>query len=225
MSGSASWEPPIAYTGAITGYLVESALYCGYKALLDARKARRIGPGEARRLTRRMLRALDSAPNEGSWFARTILVGELNGYPLIVSPDAIHFVNGRPHSVIKSRIRASLKHYESDWASLLLASFILAAMYYSDRIVMTLVLAVNRDRLVEALSFIKREGVKPARGDGWRVITRIYDGEENLEVLRGALEVIVGEASPSYPPASRCKPCHHRSYCPWRSIDEGVQRV
>lgn len=209
------WEPPIAYTGAITGYLVESALYCNYKSLLDARNSRKITPGEARKLTRWMLKTLNNVKKNGRSFVKSVLVGELEGYPVIVSPDAIYFVDGIPKAVIRSKIRKTQRHYRSDWASLMLASHILSERYNIDTLTMALVLAVDKTRLMQALSLIKSGGAKPSLGNGWKVVTRIYSGIQELEELKGAINVIVGRETPRLPHSNKCQKCVYNKICPW----------
>jgi len=209
------WEPPIAFTGAITGYLVESALYCNYKSLLDARNTGKITPGEARKLTRRMLKTLNNVKRTGDSFLKTVLVDELDGYPVIVSPDAIYFVDGIPRAVIRSKIRKTVRHYQNDWASLLLASHIITERYSIDTITMALVLGVDKTRLMQALSSIKIEGVKPLLGNGWKVVTRIYSGIQELGELQRAINVIVGRENPQPPHPNKCQKCIYAKTCPW----------
>lgn len=210
------WEPPIAYTGAVTGYLVASALYCEYKPLHEARSSKKLTPGEARRLTRKMLATLKNAPDKGRFFVRTTLIGEIEGYPLVVSPDAVYMENGVPRGVIKSRIRPSLRHYTSDWVSLVLSSYILAEAYGVDNIMMALVLGADKTALMQALQAVKRDGPRPRMGENWRVVTRVYTGLEDLAPYRRAVDVIVGRAHPTPPPSERCPKCQYRSQCPWR---------
>jgi len=211
------WEPPIAYTGAITGYLVESALYCNYKPLLDARNSEKITPSEARKLTRKMLKTLNNVKKTGRSFVKAVLVGELEGYPVIVSPDAIYFVDGIPKAVIRSKIRKTQRYYRSDWASLILASHILSERYNIDTLTMALVLAVDKTRLMQALSSIKSEGAKPSLGNGWKVVTRIYDGIQELGELKEAISVIVGRENPRPPHPNKCQKCVYNKTCPWIS--------
>lgn len=212
------WEPPIAYTGAITGYLVEPALYCNYKSLLEARNSGKITPGDARRLTRKMLRTLKNVKRTGGTFVKSILVGELDGYPVIVSPDTIYFVDGIPRAVIRSKIRKKLRHYLTDWASLLLASYILSERYNVETITMALVLGIDKTRLMIALSSITTDGVKPSLGNGWRIVTRIYSGREELGELRKAIDVVVGRENPRPPHPTKCKKCNYAQSCPWTQL-------
>lgn len=212
------WEPPITYTGAITGYLVESALYCNYKPLLDARNSGKITPGEARKLTRRMLKILNNVKKTGCNFVKSVLVGELEGYPVIVSPDAIYFVDGIPRAVIRSKIRKTQRHYRSDWASLLLASYILSERYNIDTITMALVVGVDKTRLMQALSSMKTGGAKPSLGNGWKVVTRIYSGMQELGELKGAISVIVGRENPRPPRPNKCQKCVYAKTCPWTRL-------
>lgn len=209
------WEPPIAYSGAITGFLVQSALFCEYKPLHDARNLSRITEGEARRLTRRMLKALRSAERNGRVFVKSVLVGELDGYPLIVSPDAVYFVNGVPRAVVKSRIRGSLIYYESDWAGLILASHILLTQYKVDTIIMVLIVGRDGGKLRHALIEFKNSGIRAGIGEGWKIITRIYDDIRLFKQLRSAIDVLVGRRMPRRPPTSRCRVCPYRDNCPW----------
>ncbi len=213
MSGGA-WEPPIAYTGAVTGWLLEATMYCEYRSLLEAKRAGPVRPGQARLLARRMLEAIRGARD--GW-ARLTVAGEALGVPVIVSPDAVLVEKGRPRVLLRARRRRTLRSYPGDWAPLMLAALALdeALGGLDADLILALVLAVDNARLADALSAVKAQGPRPARGDGWLVSTRVYDRGSAEAALREPISLIAGRRRPRPPPPGRCAKCPWRGECPW----------
>ncbi len=210
-----AWEAPIAYTGVATGYLVQSALYCEYSVLHEARASKRVSPSVARRLAREALQAIRGA--RSGWATLTI-AGEVLGVPVIVSPDALLVKDGRPVAVVRARVRRSLNHYPGDWAPLYLAAAALDGLFegkLDSSLTLALILAEDHARLAEALAKVRSLGPKPSRGDGWTVVTRVYTFEDARRLLSRPLDIIVGRSRPRPPPPSRCAKCRWRESCPW----------
>lgn len=213
-------EPPIAYTGAITGYLIQSALYCEYKPYIEAKRKSKITPGLARRIVQRTLEAIRRIPADGKAFVKLTLAGEIMGYPAITSPDAVYFENGQPKAVIRGRIRPSRRDYPGDWAVLALASLLLSQITGRDpdTISLTLALAENEAALEEAMRKIKNAGPKPAKNTAYTIKTRILSGDEILQLLMRPVRILVGLDQPRSPARSRCLSCRYRIECPYKVV-------
>ena len=211
-------EPPITYTGAITGYLIQSALYCEYKPYIEAKRQTRITPGLARRIVQKTLETIRQIPRKGKAFVKLTLAGEIMGYPAITTPDAIYFENGQPKAIIRGKIRPSLKDYPGDWAVLALASLLLGQITGRDpdTITLTLALARNEKALKEAIGKIKTEGPKPAKSPAYTVKTRILGEGEILKLLARPVRVLVGLEQPRPPAKNKCSSCNLRTECPYR---------
>ena len=211
-------DPPIAYTGAITGYLIQSALYCEYKPYIEAKRQTRITPGLARRIVQKTLETIRRIPAEGKAYVKLTLAGEIMGYPAVTTPDAVYFENGHPKAVIRGKIRPSLRDYPGDWAVLALASLLLSQITGRDpdTIMLTLALARNERALKEAVWKIKNEGPKPAKSPAYTVKTRILGEDEILRLLARPVRVIVGLEPPRLPARNKCSSCSLRTECPNR---------
>ena len=211
-------DPPIAYTGAITGYLVQSALYCEYKPYIEARRQTRITPGLARRIVQRALETIRNIPRGGKAFVKLTLAGEIMGYPAVTTPDAVYFENAQPKAIIRGKIRPSLKDYQGDWAVIALANLLLSQITgrEPDMIILTLALAKNEVALREAMSIIKREGLKPAKNSAYVIKTRIMGEEDIYKILARPVKVLAGLVQPKSPGRYKCLHCNLRMECPYK---------
>jgi len=205
----AVWEPPLAYTPAATGYLVEQALYCEYRPLHIARSQRKPRPGPARRMTTTFLTAI------GAGWARILLQGEVLGVPVAVSPDAVLVEEGRITAIAKARIRRGLRLYPPDWAPLYLAGLI-AEQQGAQNPTLIQIVAEDKARLHHALTTLYRAGPKPAMGEGWKITTRVYDPQTALETVARPLQVLAGHTTPRPPNPATCQKCPYSRDCPWR---------
>lgn len=206
-----AWEPPIAYTGVVTGYLLQSALYCPYRALLEARRSKRIPPGEARRLARRMLEEL----GRGGGWRRLTIAGEALGVPVIVSPDWVYVEEGRPRILLRARIRSRLRTSIYDWAPLMLAALVLDEAGGHEPL-LEVVVAADRGALRRGLEWAHANPGVPGRGEGYLASTRVYDRGEALRLLAPLVGVLAGERLPGPPPGpGRCARCPLRGECPY----------
>ncbi len=217
--GMRGLEPPIAYTGVVKGYMVESALYCEYKPYLDALREDRVSPGIARRIAKRALDLASNVTKVGSGYVRIIITGRLFNYPVIVSPDAIYFEHGRPRAILRARIRRSLRPHPGDWAILYLAGLLLRESFDQLKdvdLLLVLILAVDERVLSKTLSRIKYMKPRPFNGEGVKAITRIFDEDEALSLVSRPLKIITGEQHPRPPPPSKCMACAYRENCPFK---------
>ena len=211
-----AWEAPIAYTGAVTGYLLESSYYCEYKPLLDAKRTERIGPGRARELARKMLEALKRVPGKGRVFVKVTLVGDIDGVPAVVSPDAVYYEDGRPRAIVRARMRGRLRVYPGDWAPLILAAHILETTTNTGDITLAVAVGLDEPSLARALSNLKMHGPKPAKGGKWMVTTRIYNPVADLHELRDKIALLTGGRPPRVGGGGRrCRYCPYNGECPW----------
>ncbi|MCE4620239.1 MAG: hypothetical protein F7C33_04365 [Desulfurococcales archaeon] len=213
-------DPPIAYTGAITGYLIQSALYCEYKPYIEAKKQTRITPGLARRIVQRTLETIKQIPRVGKAYVKLTLAGEIMGYPAITTPDAVYFENARPKAIIRGKIRPNLRDYPGDWAVLALASLLLGQITGRDpdTIVLALALARDEEALREAVWKIKNEGPKPAKNPAYTIKTRILGEDEILRLLARPVRLLVGLVQPRPPAGNKCSACSLRTECPYRLV-------
>jgi len=192
-----AWEPPLAYTTAASGYLVEQALYCEYRPLHIARSEKKPRPGPARLLTGAIL----SATGRTGW-TRVVLRGEVLGVPVAVSPDAVLVGDDGVRAIVKSRIRRGLKLLEADWAQLYLAGLLVEGQGGGEPLLVQAV-AEDKARLHHTLTTLFRAGPKPLMGEGWKVVTRVYDRERALQAV--ARPLYRAGSSPG-PPARRHAP-------------------
>ena len=211
-------DPPIAYTGAITGYLIESALYCEYKPYIEAKRQTRITPGLARRTVQRTLETIRKIPAEGKAYVKLTLAGEIMGYPAVTTPDAVYFENGQPKAIIRGKIRPSLRDYPGDWATLNLAGILLNQITNAKPLHLILVLAIDEESLIEALQTLKTTGVKPYKTNKIKIITRIFDEENAIQQLTRPIKVLIGEQLPKKPSILRCSKCPLRRKCPYKLL-------
>ncbi len=211
------WEPPIAYTGAVTGSLLEAALYCDYRALLQAREQAegRGSPGEARKLARRTLDVVSRRASRG--YARPVIEAVVMGIPVVVSPDAVLYRDSRPVAVVRARKRRDPRPRPRDWAYLYLAGLALEESQGVGDLVLVLVTATNDVALHNALSRLRAmEEPRPLASGEWRITTRVYDREEALRVVARPLRLLAGLEDPRPPSPAKCKKCILRDSCPYR---------
>ena len=208
-------DPPIAYTGAITGYLIQSALYCEYKPYIEAKKQTRITPGLARRIVQRTLETIRQIPRKGKAYVKLTLVGAIMGYPAITTPDAVYFENAQPKAIIRGKIRPSLRDYPGDWATLNLAGILLNQMINTETLHLILVLATDEESLREALQTLKTIGIKPYKTNKIKIINRVFDEGNALSLLARPIKILTGEVKPKPAPPSKCNSCKVRSDCPY----------
>lgn len=148
-------------------------------------------------------------------YTRMTFKGEINGIPAIVTPDLTILEDGKPVGYIRVKQRKNLKIYDSDYAGLLLASYLDDEEEKRDHEKKLIVIAYSEtSALIEALKRLLETRIYPAKGEKWAIGIRVYDRYIAERFLLKAINVLARDTPPLPHVSPRCNYCSLREECP-----------
>ncbi len=207
---------PFEMVGVITGSMIVDQLFC--EVLLDIKIRggfhKRIEPSEARKITERFMKEVRT--KMGRKFLRTTVAGSLDDLYFIISPDAILVENGVVKLILRTRIRKSLRIYETDFLYLQLTSLII----YNQKLLdvnsyVSVLVAKDPSSLRIALKYAFDNPYKSRIEADWKYIVRVFDQDYALGIFRSLSEYWKGQRAPR-PSNSfkKCQSCSFKTKCP-----------
>ncbi len=135
--------------------------------------------------------------------------------PAIVKPDlTLLDSTGRPVAVVKTRLRNNLRTYDSDYASLMLASYLIEQQ---ENVAPSMIVVVSKDpgELLDALNHLVENGPIPVKKEKWIISSRVYDRSLVENFLLSAVKLLRSSIPPTPSPSdSKCSKCPFRNECP-----------
>ena len=206
---------PLDRLGVLRGSLLAEQVFCELRlhhAIVEG-KAFRVSPGIARKIVREII-----GTRRKSFLVGAVFSGELCGAPVAVSPDLVVLDgHGKVRYIVRARIRGGLRISLSDeihsMTAMLLAEE--SGMLGSDPL-MAFMVAVSGDALREAMEAVMTSNgiIKPMRGNGWLISTRVYERERAVEIVCRLIEYWLGLRPPRPSPSPyKCRLCEYSGQC------------
>ena len=197
---------------AVDSTFILNLAYCEYKAILYTVNRPKPRASIGRRIVRKLL--LDLEP--GDYEFREITIKRVvEGVEVTISPDIAVFQGEELTALLKARIRRNTRWSPIDFLQLGVA----AALYEGvkrDPLLLVLVIAVSRESLMDAMKDIRSGSLRPARGDGWVITTRIHDEDEAWRIITRAVDLVRGTSQPRPNPSpAKCAACEYSRQCPY----------